>query len=194
YEKENGDSGFWSETHELRREERMKEREIREEERAYRNAERLAQTKEREVEREERMKDIDRRRKNQQRRIEKQQERIKERNKQIAKRSYNLAKANSTRSIAKSIESNDEDVYFDSDDGYENAIIIDKDTSDETLATMKKNLEAKGITFNYSKVKRNSLGEIVRIKIVTSDGKGSKSTVVASADDGEPINDIIIEI
>ncbi|NND61782.1 MAG: M56 family metallopeptidase, partial [Flavobacteriaceae bacterium] len=134
YEKENGDSGFWSETHELRREERMKEREIREEERAYRNAERLARTKEREVEREERMKDIDRRRKNQQRRIEKQQERIKERNKQIAERSYNLAKLNSTRSIAKSKGSNNVNVFVDSDDGYENAIIIDKDTSDETLA------------------------------------------------------------
>ncbi|MDT0555937.1 M56 family metallopeptidase [Patiriisocius hiemis] len=76
----------------------------------------------------------------------------------------------------------------------DHAIVIDKNTTDATLAKMKKNLAAKGVTFNYKRVKRNSNGEITGIKVDIKNGKGSKSSTSVSSDDGEPIETILLEI
>jgi hypothetical protein len=120
---------------------------------------------------------------------------IKEREVAMANRYEKLARMEKKRAIARSKGNGRNSFTYSSDgNGAENAIIIDKDTSDSTLANIKTKLAAKGITFNYSKVKRNSQGEITRIKITTNNGKGSKSTISSSADDGEAIDDILIEI
>ena len=79
-------------------------------------------------------------------------------------------------------------------DGAEHAIVIDKDTSDKDLAKIKKKLKAKGVEFKYSKVKRNSNDEITGIKITVDNKKGSKKTIVTKADDGEPIEHMLIEL
>ncbi|CAN0452566.1 unnamed protein product [Pylaiella littoralis] len=71
--------------------------------------------------------------------------------------------------------------------------LITKDTTDEELANIKKEMEAKGVTFSYSRIKRNAKGEITRIKIQSDNGKGSKQTISTSTDDGEPIEKIVIE-
>jgi hypothetical protein len=72
-------------------------------------------------------------------------------------------------------------------------IVITKDTSDDELRELQRKMEAEGISFNYSKVKRNAAGEISRIKITTKNDNGSKSVISAQADDGEPIDEIIIQ-
>ncbi|MEM7086621.1 MAG: M56 family metallopeptidase [Bacteroidota bacterium] len=114
---------------------------------------------------------------------------------ELAKRSKELAKRSKNRTISRTRSGNTNSfTYANNGEGVENAVIIDKDTSDATLEKIKTKLAAKGITFNYSKVKRNSQGEITRIKITTNNGKGSKSTISSATDDGEPINDILIEI
>lgn len=82
----------------------------------------------------------------------------------------------------------------DDDNVFDNAIMINKDTTDDELNKIKVEIKAKGITFNYSKVKRNQAGEITRIKITTNNGKGSKSSISVIGDDGEPIEEIYIEI
>ncbi|MEM7186673.1 MAG: M56 family metallopeptidase [Bacteroidota bacterium] len=81
-------------------------------------------------------------------------------------------------------------VVIDGDN--DDLFVITKNTSDSELKDLKREMAALGTTFNYSKVKRNSSGELTRIKVTTNDGKGSKSVVTALADDGEPISDIII--
>ncbi len=193
YQNEDGETGFWSEAREKRRQERNVEKEIR-------KKERVARMKEREIEQEERMMDMKKRMKRQEERMMKRQEEmsrrqeeIARRSEEIAKKSYNLAKARSNSwSSAKSKGSNDVYVYSSTgEDG--DVIIINKDTTDAELEDIKRDLAAKGITFKYSKVKRNARGELVRIKIVKDDGKGSKSTVLAAADDDDPIVDIIID-
>ena len=77
-------------------------------------------------------------------------------------------------------------------EGSEHAIAIDKDTSNDELAKIKQKMKEKGVDFKYSKVRRNSYGEITGIKI-TVDNKGSKKIIVAKADDGEPIEKMLIE-
>ena len=79
-------------------------------------------------------------------------------------------------------------------EGAEHAIIIDKDTSDKDLSKIRKKMKSKGIEFKYSKVKRNSNGEITGIKITVDNKKGSKKTIVTKADDGEPIEQMLIEL
>jgi hypothetical protein len=76
----------------------------------------------------------------------------------------------------------------------DHAIMIDKDTSDETLAKLKKKLAAQGVDFKYNKLKRNSIGEITSIRINVDNNKGSKQTIFAKTDDGEPIDELLIEV
>lgn len=79
-------------------------------------------------------------------------------------------------------------------DHNEHAIIIDKNTTDATLETMKANLEKKGVKFSYKRLKRNSKGEITGIRLVIDNGKGSKITKSVSSDDGEPIDELLVKI
>ncbi|MAP55366.1 MAG: hypothetical protein CL605_10720 [Altibacter sp.] len=74
------------------------------------------------------------------------------------------------------------------------SILIDKNTTDETLAQMKKDLSNKGIEFTYSKLRRNDKNEITRIRIEMDNGKGQKSVTTTQTDDGQPIDDILIEL
>jgi hypothetical protein len=72
-------------------------------------------------------------------------------------------------------------------------IVIEKNTSDADLAELKQDLADEGITMKYSKLRRNSKGELTRIKIevVTSN---SKQTSTAEGDDGEPIGQLVIDL
>ncbi|MCW5519277.1 hypothetical protein J1N09_05465 [Aureitalea sp. L0-47] len=79
-------------------------------------------------------------------------------------------------------------------EGSEHAIMIDKDTTNDHLSKIKKKMKAQGVDFKYSKVKRNSNGEITGIKITLDNKKGSRKTVVTKADDGEPIEEMLIEL
>lgn len=78
--------------------------------------------------------------------------------------------------------------------GSEHTIRIDKNTTDAGLEKMKTKLGAKGVDFKYSKLKRNAKGEITSIRITVDNNKGSKQTISAQADDGKPIDDLLIDI
>jgi beta-lactamase regulating signal transducer with metallopeptidase domain len=184
YLNDDGERGFWSEAHEERREERYKYRTL---EREKRDAERTERMLEREIEMEERREEMDVRRNEIVKRSYDNTKVLKDRDKEIRERE--LAIVNGKK---RSNYESEATVY--SSDAAENAIIIDKDTTDETLAKMKTKLAAKGITFTYSKIRRNSQGEITRIKITTDDGTGNRSSVSATADDGEPIREMLIKI
>jgi len=216
YDKD-GKSGFWSEKQESRRNERMgkkmaemKARKMKmqqrmvkrlkeEEEFAEIKEERREEMEERREEMEEREVEIEKRSGNLAR-IAREKEKMafkemKEREKEMAARYMELAKIEKKRAIARANGNGRSSYTYSSDgEGAEHAIIIDKDTSDSTLANIKTKMAAQGIVFNYSRVKRNANGEITRIKITTDNGKGSKSTISSSADDGEPIDDILIEL
>ncbi len=68
------------------------------------------------------------------------------------------------------------------------------DTANEVLGNLKTKLAARGVTFNYSRIKRNAKGQLTRIKITANNGKGSKSMFEEVADDGEPIQTIVLKI
>jgi TonB-dependent SusC/RagA subfamily outer membrane receptor len=57
----------------------------------------------------------------------------------------------------------DKSIHLPSDSGESIEIIFTKNTSDEDLEEIKKELKSKGITFIYKDVKRNSDGEIIGI-------------------------------
>lgn len=220
YINEDGKRGFWSEAGEERRLERMKRRaaemEERNVEREEQMLEREQEMKERRVEMEERRIEMENRSNGSARdakemktslkeqekerlvlikeRAKEMQERAKMREKEMILRQKELAERYKEVAKGSSRSKGSTYSYSSSGLGVENAVIIDKDTTDETLDKIKTKLAAKGITFNYSKVKRNSQGEITRIRITTNNGKGSKSTISAQADDGEAINEILIEI
>jgi len=126
-------------------------------------------------------------------RVEKESRGIARRNKELAERAY-LRARDRERTVARGSSRSGNVYSYGDSSSSENAILIDKNTTDATLELMKTKLAARGVTFNYSKVKRNANGEIVRIKITTNDGKGSKSTISSQTDDGAPIEDILIEI
>ena len=86
-----------------------------------------------------------------------------------------------------------DDIFVIRDSGHlnEHAVVIDKDASDADLLKMKADLMEQGVSFKYSKVKRNANGEITRIKISVDDNKGSKSSVTAEGKDGGPIKKIV---
>lgn len=68
---------------------------------------------------------------------------------------------------------------------------IDKNSSDAEMKENAKNLKKRsGIEVKFSKIKRNSKGEITAIKIDYKDQNGNKGTSVVNGD--EPIDDITI--
>ena len=72
------------------------------------------------------------------------------------------------------------------------SVYITKHTTNADLAAIKSEMKAKGITFNYKRVKRNANNEITGIKIDYNNGKGDKSVI--SKKSSSPIEDIIIEL
>lgn len=202
YLNDEGESGFWSEAKERRRAERMEKRMMEMKERKETRDRRM-------IEREEEMKVLKEQMAKRRVEMKERELEMKARSKELAKRSYARAKEieeENERNISRELAIVAEDEarvrrlknkrgasVYSSGRNLDAVIVIDKDTTDDDLKEIQSNLSGEGKTFNYSKVKRNSAGEIVRIKITVNDGKGSKSTISASADDGEPINEIIIE-
>ena len=128
-------------------------------------------------------------------------EKMEDRNKEMKEREKEVIRKykNSSKGYGKSKRRyNSENNVFvfsrDHDNVFNNAIMINKDTTDDELNKIKTEMKADGITFNYSKIKRNEVGEIIRIKITTDNGEGRKSTISTIGDDGEPIEEIYIEI
>ncbi|WP_178983718.1 M56 family metallopeptidase [Winogradskyella helgolandensis] len=78
--------------------------------------------------------------------------------------------------------------FIDDEDASKNASIayISKYTTDDVLASHKVNLENIGISVNYSKLKRNKVGDITSIKISLDDGEGSKTSATWKVNDGIP--------
>lgn len=196
FQDEDGQTGFWSEA----RESRLLERQAR---RMARVEEREGQLKERMLEREERRGELAERRVERDYKLARTKERLAERDKELAERNEKLLERSkelyerrdrNLATVYRTRRGQGVRVYSDNTGMHSKAIVIDKDTTDSDLASMKEKLSSQGITFTYSKVKRNSSGEIVRIKIVTDNGKGNKSTIVTQADDGEPIDEILIDL
>lgn len=67
-------------------------------------------------------------------------------------------------------------------------VVIDKNTSDSELKEKAATMKAEGVTLKFSKVKRNSEGEITGIKVEFKDDKGNKG--VNHIDSSEPIHPI----
>lgn len=65
------------------------------------------------------------------------------------------------------------------------SVTIDKNTTDKELKEASEKAKAEGVTLKFSKVKRNSAGEIVAIKAVYKDKNGNSGTSQTSGD--EPI-------
>ena len=198
---EEGESGFWSE----RAEERRVERDNRRATRMNNNQDRREEII---VEREAMRNELAEKRKVLRDEMrEKRKEMIVERkvHKDLLRKENELAKR---YELIRSGDGDDEDDIFvirDDADGElfeykykknndEHTIMIDKDTSDSSLAKTKERLSKKGIDFSYKKIKRNSKGEITRIHITVNSNNGSKQTIDAKADDGDPIDELLIII
>ncbi len=69
-------------------------------------------------------------------------------------------------------------------------VTINKDTSDEELKAMQKELKAKGFKFNYSNVQRNANNEITGISLSYTDANGNSGNYSVNSD--EPISSIVI--
>ncbi|GAB5400542.1 MAG: hypothetical protein Aureis2KO_21270 [Aureisphaera sp.] len=198
YMLDDGETGFYSEAHRLRREERMKARLAEVEERKLeRLAERESQLKNRMKEREQRLADrnVEMRVRNEemQERREEMEEReielrehMRERSREVEERRAEMMEK--SESLARVAER--EYAYVNGD--HDNFVIITKNTSDAQLEEMKSNLKAKGVSLSYKKVKRNSRGEITSIKINVKDSKGRSQTSIRS-DTEKAIEDVIIE-
>ncbi len=65
-----------------------------------------------------------------------------------------------------------------------NGPVIFMETKEKALNEIKKNLKSEGVIFNYSKLKRNSKGNITNIKVELSDGNGKTMTATYANDDG----------
>ena len=203
YMTDDGESGFYSESNEKRRKERsmkrvkeMKERLVeRELRRAEMNESRIEMSKlrmnmdGRHAEMEDRHKEMMVLREG----MEDRQKEMKERE-EVIKRRYIASSKAYGRAKYRSNSRGGTYIYKSDDHRFEHGIMIDKNTTNEGLDKIKTKLKADGITFNYNKVKRNEAGEITRIKITTDNGKGKKSTISIIGDDGEPIDEIFMEI
>ncbi len=212
YMNENGRSGFYSEAHEQKREERMahrlKEMEKRNSERVARAEERHSkgyarrkdqlerrkrELEERRVERIEEMKDRqeameeEREEMMEERKIE-LEKRMREREKEMKEREVELREHRGRLARV----GNQDNVFVYSDSNRSSHVIITKNTTDAELAQMKKDLAKEGVTFTYKRVKRNSQGEITSIKIEVKDGNGRSQTSIRS-DTDNPIEDVIVE-
>ncbi len=78
--------------------------------------------------------------------------------------------------------------------GQSTEIHIDKDTSNEELEGLKKDLRKKGVDFSYTAV-RNEQGEIIDLSVTLSSGKRSTNSFVGSSsfnNDGKPIDPLTI--
>lgn len=69
---------------------------------------------------------------------------------------------------------------------------ISKNSSDSDLERIKNEFEAKGVSFSYRGVKRNEMGEIVKIKLKLDNNNGSTTNSSYSGDDDEPIGTIVL--
>ncbi|MEM1002024.1 MAG: M56 family metallopeptidase [Bacteroidota bacterium] len=75
--------------------------------------------------------------------------------------------------------------FIDDEKGLHSAMFrIDKNATDLELEKLKEELAEKGIQAKYSKVKRNSQGEITRIKISLKNNTGSESSASYKSSDG----------
>ncbi|RMA57856.1 M56 family metallopeptidase [Ulvibacter antarcticus] len=70
-------------------------------------------------------------------------------------------------------------------------LTISKETTREQLETMKKDLESKGFSFDYSNVSYNSNNEITSISISYKDANGNAGNYSVNSDN--PINTIVIQ-
>ena len=62
--------------------------------------------------------------------------------------------------------------------------MIDKCSTGIEMDKLKSKLQEKGIKVKYSKLKRNELGEINRIKISLKNNQGEESSASYKSDDG----------
>lgn len=193
YARDNGETGFWSEAHEKRKVARMEERVERMEERK----EEMMERKQEMIERKEEMRE----------RMESRRSEMAERSKEMRKRSREIREeqeerevheAHKNQNISSTISHGNGNRSHVSQSSHgnhnEHVIIIDSNTSDADLSRLKVDLASQGISFNYSKVKRNSQGKITRIKIEADNGKGSKQQIYTKTDDDAPIDNVVIEL
>lgn len=213
YVNEDGRSGFYSEEVEARRAERMAERTARLEQRSRERGEDVDRLREkREQMREDMIEEREAMRKQMIKERKEMRDKMKEHRKEVIIKGdggshviiddegdvikrYKIASAESGKGSSQVyVLDKDSNELAHWVNGPEHSVVIDKNTSNNELAELKKKFKAKGIDFKYSKVKRNSQGEITGIKITVDDNKGSKRTIVSKSDDGDPINQMLIEL
>jgi len=193
YARDNGETGFWSEAHEKRKVARMEESVERMEERK----EEMMERKQEMIERKEEMRE----------RMESRRSEMAERSKEMRKRSREIREEQEEREVHEAHENHNISSTISHGNGNrshvrqsshgnhsEHTIVIDANTSDADLAGLKADLAQQGISFSYSKIKRNSQGKITRIKIEANNGKGSQQTVFTKTDDGKPIDKVVVEL
>ncbi|MDX1462070.1 MAG: hypothetical protein R3359_03360, partial [Marinirhabdus sp.] len=66
--------------------------------------------------------------------------------------------------------------------------------TDAELEAIKAKFESEGMSFKYSRVKRNSNGEITRIKIQSNNNKGSEQSITSNAKEGDTIDAIVLDL
>ena len=78
--------------------------------------------------------------------------------------------------------------------GSNRQITIYPNTTDAELEAIKAKFESEGMSFKYSRVKRNSNGEITRIKIQSNNNKGSEQSITSNAKEGDTIDAIVLDL
>lgn len=194
YIQENGDTGFYSESQTKLHRERMLKRTKKMEERHEEMKERLEELHEvREIEMEKRQEEMEERHVEMEERRNEMRRRLKEQKEIMIEREHKDHEDHEEVIHLNRHNNEVRTIQKESDSHESHSIILDSDTTDATLAEMKTNLKAKGVSFSYSKLKRNSAGKITRIRVDVDNGKGSKQSIYSKTDDGEPIDEIIIE-
>jgi len=100
-----------------------------------------------------------------------------------------------TKTLSDQVNGWVDDFVFDFTNGDDNNtenIYITKDTTMQDLENIKDEMNAKGKSFNYKRVKRNSQGEITNIKIIFDDNSGNKQSLSKQGNGNSPIKDILI--
>ncbi len=193
-----GRSSFWSEG----QEERTKELALRAKERAKRLEERMIERKERLNERfeernEERLALMEERRGNRltekREELAERREELDERRKELALRRAELAERRTQMNRSSNGLNVNGTVFYESSRSNE-SVRINKDMSDADLKALKDRLAAKGVEFDYRRVKRNEHNEITSIKIEVKKGDRSKTVTTIDSDDGAPIEPIFISM
>jgi len=208
YMNEEGDTGFWSEAHERR----LDEKKIQLEERKNEMKERRQEMEEKRAMMEEKREEMRSLQNNQgkeaQKRLENMEERMLEQKKRMAERQEEMKvhqeemkkvmkerkeeMKTQQKEMKKHLSQIRSQQSGDWDHSDSESITITKNTTDEQIQSITSELKSKGITFSLTKVKRNNKGEITEYKMKFNNNKGTESVSQKKTNSDEPIDTLRI--